>query len=84
MPEPIVIRIQPLTPVWTGDAEGKGSRVRETGILGSLRWWYEALVRGFGLYACDPSSGSCVYDEKRKIASICLACQLFGCTGYSR
>jgi CRISPR type III-B/RAMP module RAMP protein Cmr1 len=84
MPEPIVVTLQPLTPLWTGDADQRGNRIRETSILGSLRWWYEALVRGLGLYACDPSSGSCVYDEKRKLASICLACQLFGCTGYSR
>lgn len=84
MPEPIVVTLQPLTPLWTGDADQRGSRIRETGILGSLRWWYEALVRGLGLYACDPSSGSCLYDEKRKLASICLACQLFGCTGYGR
>lgn len=84
MPEPIVVTLQPLTPLWTGDADQRGNRIRETGILGSLRWWYEALVRGLGLYACDPSSGSCLYDEKGKLASICLACQLFGCTGYSR
>lgn len=80
--EPIVVTLQPLTPLWTGDAGQKGSRIRETGILGSLRWWYEAIVRGVGLYACDPTTGSCAYDEKRKLASICLACQLFGCTGY--
>ncbi len=84
MPEPMVVTLRPLTPLWTGDADQRGNQIRETGILGSLRWWYEALVRGLGLYACDPSSGSCVYDEKRKLASICLACQLFGCTGYSR
>lgn len=84
MPEPIVIRLQPITPVWTGDADQRGSRILETGILGSVRWWYEALLRGLGHYACDPSSGSCVYDEKRNLASICLACQLFGCTGFSR
>lgn len=84
MREPIEVTLQPLTPLWTGDAGQGGSRVRETGILGSLRWWYEALLRGLGLYACDPSSGSCMYDESTKLKSICLACQLFGCTGYSR
>lgn len=84
MREPIEVTLQPLTPLWTGDANQGGSRLRETGILGSLRWWYEALLRGLGHYACDPSSGSCVYDENTKLRSICLACQLFGCTGYSR
>ncbi|MBI4277852.1 MAG: type III-B CRISPR module RAMP protein Cmr1 [Armatimonadetes bacterium] len=87
MPEPIVVVLLPLTPLWTGDAGQRGSRIRETGLLGSLRWWYEAIVRGLGRYACDPSdpsSGPCVYDENKSLASICLACQLFGCTGYGR
>ncbi|MBT9132951.1 MAG: hypothetical protein DDT33_01482 [Firmicutes bacterium] len=76
------MQIKPLTPLWTGDAEGKGERVLETGILGSLRWWYEALVRGLGHYACDPGGGTCEYKEK--LAGSCPVCQLFGCTGYSR
>lgn len=84
MPEPIAIEIKMLTPLWTGDVARRGSRVHETGILGSLRWWYEAIIRGVGRYACDPSSGSCVYEDKKGLESICLACQLFGCTGYGR
>jgi CRISPR-associated protein Cmr1 len=80
----IVAKIQPLTPVWTGDAARQGDRVRETGILGSFRWWYEAIIRGLGLYACDPSSGSCIHEDKQGVSRICLACQLFGCTGYAR
>lgn len=88
---PIRIRCEPLTPVWTGDASGQGGRTRETGLIGSLRWWYEAILRGCGFYACDPSAdacdpsaGTCVYEDKLGLAGICLACQLFGCTGYSR
>jgi CRISPR type III-B/RAMP module RAMP protein Cmr1 len=81
---PIRIRCEPLTPVWTGDASGQGGRTRETGLIGSLRWWYEAILRGCGLYACDPSAGTCVYEDKRGLEGICLACHLFGCTGYSR
>ncbi len=81
---PIRIRCEPLTPVWTGDAGGQGGRTRETGLIGSLRWWYEGILRGCGFYACDPSAGTCVYEDKRGLAGICLACQLFGCTGYAR
>ncbi len=80
----IQLRITPLTPLWTGDANKKGRRVLETGILGSLRWWYEALLRGLGVRACDPSRRSCEYDEKKGLEIICSACRLFGCTGYSR
>lgn len=48
MPEPIVVTLQPMTPLWTGDANQRWSRVRETGVLGSLRWWYVAIVQGLG------------------------------------
>lgn len=79
-PSGIRIQCQPLTPIWTGGPQGEGDRVRETGLIGSLRWWYEAILRGTGFYACDPSTGTCVHDKDL----ICLACQLFGCTGYAR
>jgi len=46
------VRLKTLTPIWTGDAERQNTRLRETGIISSLRWWYEALVRGLGGYAC--------------------------------
>lgn len=49
------VKIKPLTPLWTGDAERKSGTLRETGIIGSLRWWYEALIRGLGGTACDPT-----------------------------
>jgi CRISPR-associated protein Cmr1 len=78
------IECKPLTPVWTGDAHQKSGQLRETSLVGSLRWWYEAILRGVGFYACDPSTGSCVYEESDKLKGLCLACQLFGGTGYSR
>lgn len=73
------IRLKTLTPLWTGGVEaGKVDRIHETGILGSLRWWYEAIVRGLGGSACDPTSSKC-QDRKH-----CVACELFGCTGWKR
>ncbi|MGQ9712918.1 MAG: type III-B CRISPR module RAMP protein Cmr1 [Desulfotomaculales bacterium] len=56
-------------------------RVRETGLIGSLRWWYEALVRGLGGYACDPTGENHCPDKNGKH---CAACELFGCTGWAR
>jgi len=81
MVEPIEIRIRTLTPLWTGDVNRQCTKLKETGIIGSLRWWYEALVRGLEGYACDPTS-----DEKcsYKKGSICDACYLFGCTDRKR
>ena len=61
MPGPFSVTLHPLTPIWTGDANRNGSRIRETGMLGSLRWWYEAIIRGMNRYACDPTSDPCVY-----------------------
>ncbi len=72
------VKIKALTPIWTGDANGRNSSLRETGILGSLRWWYEALIRGLGGNACDPTKTACNRDKH------CDACELFGCTGWSR
>ena len=40
------IKLTTVTPIWTGGPEGKSNRLHITGIMGSLRWWYEALIRG--------------------------------------
>jgi len=72
------VKIRTLTPIWTGDVDRKCSKLRETGIIGSLRWWYEVLVRGFGGCACDPTNSKC--EGKNH----CDACELFGCTSWSR
>ena len=73
------IRLRTLTPLWTGGIKsGKMDRLHETGIIGSLRWWYEAIVRGLGGSVCDPTSSKC------QAQSHCVACELFGCTGWKR
>jgi len=76
--ESFYLKVKPLTPLWTGDENRSCDRIRETGIIGSLRWWYEALIRGLGGYACDPTNSKC--NEKNH----CDACELFGCTGWAR
>jgi CRISPR-associated protein Cmr1 len=80
------ITLKTLTPLWTGGVDGKVDRLHETAILGSLRWWYEALVRGLGGYACDPTSDDrCQYDAKKPFGKqLCPACYLFGATGWGR
>jgi len=78
-------QIKTLTPIWTGGVEtGKMDRIHETGILGSLRWWFEVLVRGLGGYACDPSNHSCNYDAEKPNNGLCDVCQVFGATGWKR
>lgn len=99
--ETMEIKLKTLTPIWTGGVEpGQMDRLHETGIIGSLRWWYEALVRGLGGYACDPTSdSSCQFDTKayekakkqedpdaieKGLVNVCPVCRLFGCTGWKR
>ena len=78
---PMEIELRTLTPLWTGGVDQVCDRVHETGLIGSLRWWYEALVRGLGGYACDPTSDDrCPDQDGRR----CAACELFGCTGWAR
>lgn len=69
------------TPLWTGGVDGAMDRVHETGILGSLRWWYEAIVRGLGGSACDPVSDRKCPDGN---GWYCDVCAVFGTTGLQR
>ena len=76
------IELRALTDVWTGGVGQDGKHFYDTGLIGSLRWWYEALVRGLGGGACDPATDGhrCPDDDGRH----CPACELFGCTGWGR
>lgn len=93
------IRIKPLTPIWTGGSDGKMERIHETGIIGGLRWWYEAILRGLNKDACDPSLNPCKLDEikyrksrdegmprneRLRSAGLCDVCRTFGATGWKR
>ncbi len=78
---PLKISLRTLTPLWTGGVDGTMDRIHETGILGSLRWWYEAIVRGLGGSACDPTSDNRCPD---KDGNYCDVCQVFGATGWRR
>jgi len=86
-------RIRTLTPLWTGDVRGESSKLRETSIIGSLRWWFEVIIRGLGGGACDSVSEvvrKCELkgeEYKRGVKPeklICPVCYIFGTTGWSR
>lgn len=87
-----IIRARAITGLWTGDMNRQNCRLRETGMLGSMRWWYESLVRGLRGYACGAINGGCDFDLQRKSKGeavprneqICAACEMFGCNGWSR
>lgn len=63
----LTIPVATLTPIWTGDVARTSSSIRPTSLLGSMRVWYEGIVRGMGGAACDPSrhdeqGGACIFD----------------------
>lgn len=74
-------RLLARTDLWTGDVERKGDRAIPTGLLGSIRWWCEVLVRGLGGAVCDPteSNNRCPEGDRR-----CPVCELFGSTSWAR
>ncbi|OQY98068.1 MAG: type III-B CRISPR module RAMP protein Cmr1 [Candidatus Brocadia sp. UTAMX2] len=92
-------KLKALTSMWTGGVERNDNSILHlAGIKGSIRWWYEVLIRGLNGYACDPSNDNerCTLDlkefEKKKFEGetegetlnslICPACQMFGCTNW--
>ncbi|MEN3009323.1 type III-B CRISPR module RAMP protein Cmr1, partial [Pseudothermotoga sp.] len=82
-------KLKALTDIWTGDANRKGERLILTGLLGSIRWWFEVLVRGLDGKACDPTNPSVRCPDSRvkdplKNGHHCVVCELFGCTGWAR
>ena len=68
------------TPVFTGDIDKESQTIRETSLIGSMRWWYEAIVRSLGGYACDPTGEGCPTQD----GQWCDACHLFGTTKWAR
>jgi CRISPR-associated protein Cmr1 len=93
------MELKTLTPLWTGGVEkGKMDRIHETGIIGSLRWWFELFVRGLGGLVNDPTTDkrggfdpekykkSTASDRRARLhdAGLCDASQVFGATGWRR
>ncbi len=80
-------KLKVLTPIWTGGVNGVCERVHETGIIGSIRWWYEAMIRGLGGHACNIINNPCPTENEedgRLKKEWCDACEIFDATGKSR
>jgi len=73
-----------ITPIWTGNIDQKSDLLQSSGIVGSIRWWTEAILRSIDdRYACDPTDNRCP-DEKNSKKYYCSACLIFGATGIRR
>jgi CRISPR-associated protein Cmr1 len=79
------IRIEALTPLWTGGpGQTCDARMFETGLMGSLRWWFEACARSAGIAAADPTNAATLkYDPKHENLLEPVS-RVFGCTGWRR
>jgi CRISPR-associated protein Cmr1 len=81
-------RLHIKTPLWTGDIDSKSDSLQSTGIIGSLRWWMEAVLRGMDKFACGPVGDERCPEESsgsdKKINQYCSACLIFGATGLRR
>lgn len=71
-----------LADIWTGNEERRRDRLITVGLLGSLRWWFEIVVRGLGGFTCDPSDSKIRCPDKA--GKRCVVCEFFGCTGWAR
>ena len=80
------IEFEMQTPLWTGGGSRQGDLgVHTTGILGGMRWWLEALLRGVGANAPDPVADPGVFDSGLgETGGLDAASLLFGATGYRR
>lgn len=81
---PVSLAVKTLTPIWTGDIDGRADReILVTSLMGSLRWWMEALLRGAGAPVTDPTCEHTVFErgkpDRRDASEL-----LFGCTGWQR
>ena len=81
MADSLTVYMRTLTPLWTGGLDGAMDRIHETALIGSLRWWYEAIVRGLGGEACDPTGDDRCPDHQGRY---CDVCAVFGATGLQR
>ncbi|MHA1149188.1 MAG: type III-B CRISPR module RAMP protein Cmr1 [Promethearchaeota archaeon] len=77
------IALKILTPIWTGDMDKTSTFIIENGLLGSIRWWAEAINRGFDYASCDPTNDNdrCPSRENNKF---CFSCFVFGATDRRR
>ncbi len=71
------VSLKTLTPLWMGDIDRDSAAAKESGLIGSLRFWYEGILRSYGYSVCDPT------DHESECGS-CQACDLFGSTGQAR
>src|ERR1019366_3355717 len=88
MNPPKTIRFEARTPLWTSGIKPDDDHAiwnlptRTSGLLGSMRWWLEALLRGVGARVPEPERA--LYDQEKGESSLNSASLIFGATGSRR
>jgi len=84
----VEVRLRCLTPLWLGDVDRDSGAMKESGLVGSLRFWMEGTLRAMGLKVCNPTSGEprerCPRPGPQGKPEYCAACEVFGATGKAR
>ncbi|MCK4258953.1 MAG: type III-B CRISPR module RAMP protein Cmr1 [Halanaerobiales bacterium] len=62
------VQLKLKTPLWTGDRNRVCSELKETAILGSIRWWFRVIARQYGVQCCASESKFDSRRYKEKIA----------------
>ena len=77
------VKFRTLTPVFTGDRyTNQSPQLRETGIIGSLRFWAGAVARGLGLEVKSPKDVKA--ESMHDVENLDPVNLVFGCTGWKR
>lgn len=91
MQQTVEFQIEPLpgSGIWTGsDDPKKMNLLKGTSLVGSMRFWTEALLRSFEHRVCDCVQDHETFDKDHYMGggdgNVCSACHSFGCTGLAR
>ena len=91
MQQTVEFQIEPLpgSGIWTGsDDHLTMTFLKGTSLIGSMRFWTEALLRAFGNRVCDCVQKHEIFDKTDYMeggeGKVCAACHSFGCTGLAR
>ncbi|MCL6500901.1 MAG: type III-B CRISPR module RAMP protein Cmr1 [Candidatus Pacearchaeota archaeon] len=66
--------LQIKTPLWTGDIDSKSDLLQSTGIIGSLRWWTEVILRGIDKFECEPAGDTRRENSRKQCPKDKFAC----------
>ena len=77
------VKFRTLTPVFTGDRKKESLALRDSGLIGSLRFWAGAIARGLG-YKIKTDRAHFEVKKRDDADHLDPVTRIFGCTGWRR